>query len=130
MSRLVRRGYVEDLTNEFAASTALLVPTPITLGFRTRIVDAFRHGVTVVAHAANGLGMAELAHERNALVTSTPEDFAAAVVGLARAPDEAERLGAAAFADFNAALSGVLVAKRLLEFAQPFLRAAERASAR
>lgn len=120
MPHVIRRGYVNDLISEFSAATALLVPTPIALGFRTRIVDAFSHGLTVVAHQANSFGMAELTDGKNALLASTADDFAAAVLRLARSPETAEQLGAVAFLDFSDQLSGEIVARRILKFVAPY----------
>ena len=62
------RGYVEDIHQEFLTSDVLFVPTPIELGFRTRIAEGFSFGCCVVAHSANALGMPELVHRENALL--------------------------------------------------------------
>lgn len=118
MPLLVKRGYVDDLTAEMRGVTAVLVPTPIALGFRTRIVDTFRHGVTVVAHQANAAGMPELIHGRNALLASAPEMFSQAILQLARAPEDAARLGRAAFEQFQNELNSTAIAKRILKFVQ------------
>lgn len=118
MPLVVKRGYVEDLTAEMRLETAVLVPTPIELGFRTRILDAFRHGVAVVAHKANTMGMPELEHERNALVAADPAAFARAILHLAHKPDEAARLGRAAFLQFQRELNATVVARRIVRFAE------------
>ena len=65
---VIFRGYVDDISAEFHSSDIVLVPTPIDLGLRTRIVDAFAHGCLVVAHEANGAGMPEMVHGDNAIV--------------------------------------------------------------
>jgi len=116
MTRVIRRGFVEDLTGEFAAMSAMLVPTPISLGFRTRIVDAFRHGVTVVAHVSNCAGFPELMHDANAVVAATPEEFAAGVAALAADPGRAERLGSSALDQFRSELSATIAAEKILAF--------------
>jgi glycosyltransferase involved in cell wall biosynthesis len=116
LAGVVRRGYVEDLAGELAETTALLVPTPIELGFRTRIADGFRHGVTSVAHAANAKGMPEMMHERNALVADTPQGFADAVLRLAREPALAVQLGAQGLRDFDERISSDVTAQRILQF--------------
>lgn len=123
MPRVVRRGYVEDLTEEMRLATAVLVPTPIELGFRTRILDAFRHGVTVIAHRANASGMPELAHDQNALVAADAECFAAAILQLAGSPEHADRLGRQALEDFANDLNAAVSARRILQFVND-LRAA------
>lgn len=114
--RLIRRGFVDDLSAELATMTAMLVPTPIALGFRTRIIDAFRHGVAVIAHEANGAGFPELRHGVNALVSATPEAFAADVLFLASNSIRAEELGLAAFSDFQRELSADRCAEKILNF--------------
>jgi glycosyltransferase involved in cell wall biosynthesis len=118
MPHLVKRGYVDDLTDEMRHITAVLIPTPIALGFRTRIVDAFRHGVTVIAHEANAAGMPELMHGHNALVAADPEAFAQAILQLARTPEDAARLGHAAFEQFRGELNSTVIANRILKFVQ------------
>lgn len=117
MPLVVERGYIDDLEDEMRRTTALLVPTPIKLGFRTRILDAFRHGVTVVAHAANACGMPELADGENSIVVTRPEDFAEGMVSLARDPDLARRLGRTAYEQFSAELSAPSVGAAILRFA-------------
>lgn len=118
MPHLVKRGYVDDLADEMRSVTAVLVPTPIALGFRTRIVDAFRHGITVVAHEANAAGMPELVHGHNALVASDPETFSQAILQLARTPEDAAGLGRAAFEQFQTELNSTAIARRILKFVQ------------
>lgn len=116
MPLVVQRGYVDDLELELRHTTAVLVPTPIKLGFRTRILDAFRHGVTVVAHSANALGMPEMIDGQNARVARGPRDFADAVLYLAKHPEEAQRLGEQAFAEFDRDLNADAVAAAILQF--------------
>jgi glycosyltransferase involved in cell wall biosynthesis len=116
MERVVRRGYIEDLAAEMSRTTAMLVPTPINLGFRTRVLDSFRHGVTVVAHTANALGMPELADGRNALLASDGASFAEAMLRLAHDPAEAQRLGEAAFEQFDAELNATVTVGRIARF--------------
>jgi glycosyltransferase involved in cell wall biosynthesis len=116
MPRVVVRGFVRDLSDEFATATALLVPTPIKLGFRTRILDGFRHSIAVIAHAANTVGMPELVNGKNALVASSGDQFAEAIRKLIDDPSEAERLGRAGYSDFASALNADAGAKRILEF--------------
>ena len=65
------RGYVEDIDLEFFTADVFLVPMPITLGFRSRVITAFSYGVCGVIHAANQAGLPELVHEENALIART-----------------------------------------------------------
>jgi len=71
-------GHVDEarLRDVYSRAIALLVPTPIPVGFRTRIVDAFRHGVPAIVHAANRAGFRQLEHGQNCLMTSNGAQFA------------------------------------------------------
>lgn len=121
LRHVVRRGYVDDLTEEFTRTAAVLVPTPIRLGFRTRIVDAFRHRVTVIVHAANVAGMPELSDGVNALVADDGPAFARAILLLARSPDIVETLGRRAYEDFSTTLCAQRVAVEVLRFVEKSL---------
>jgi hypothetical protein len=74
------RGYVEDVNREFLSSDVLLVPTPINLGTRTRIIEGFSYGCCVVAHEANALGIPQMVHGKNALLAGNGEELADAVI--------------------------------------------------
>jgi polysaccharide biosynthesis protein PslH len=74
------RGYVEDVNREFLSSDVLLVSTPINLGTRTRIIEGFSYGCCVVAHEANGLGIPQIVHGKNALLGKDGSELADAVI--------------------------------------------------
>lgn len=69
------RGYVPNIEQEFLSTDILFVPTPITLGFRTRIAEGFAYGCVVVAHEANKAGMPELRSFENCILCSRPDEF-------------------------------------------------------
>jgi glycosyltransferase involved in cell wall biosynthesis len=73
-------GFVDDVDAEFRRADVLLVPVSIRLGVRVRVLTGFSHGSCIVTHDANAYGIPELAHERNALLGSTPQELAAGVV--------------------------------------------------
>jgi glycosyltransferase involved in cell wall biosynthesis len=73
-------GYVEDVNREFLSADVLLVPTPINLGTRTRVIEGFSYGNCVVAHRANALGIPQMVHEKNALLASDGVGLADAVI--------------------------------------------------
>ena len=73
------RGYVEDIDLEFFTADVFLVPMPITLGFRSRVITAFSYGVCGVIHAANQAGLPELVHEENALIARTGKGLASQI---------------------------------------------------
>jgi glycosyltransferase involved in cell wall biosynthesis len=74
------RGYVEDVNIEFLSSDILLVPTPINLGTRTRIIEGFSYGCCVVAHEANALGIPQMVNEENALLARDGLGLAHAII--------------------------------------------------
>jgi Glycosyl transferases group 1 len=84
-------GPVEPADAEFLSCDVLLVPTPVTLGIRVRILMGLAYGCCIVAHRANTAGIPELVHGENCLLPSTGVGLAeeAARVGL----DEALRRG-------------------------------------
>ncbi len=116
MKHVVQRGYVENLDEEMNRATAMLVPTPIKLGFRTRIFDGFRYGLAVISHDANKAGMPELEHNHNALLASNGRDFSDAILTLAEHREHAVRLGRTAFEDFSRELNSTATANRILRF--------------
>jgi glycosyltransferase involved in cell wall biosynthesis len=108
------RGYVEDIHAEFRSSDILLVPTPIELGFRTRIAEGFSFGCCVVAHRANARGMPELRDRENVLLADTGEQLADAVLRCLDSPELRERLGAQARATFEQQLDGRIVCDQMV----------------
>jgi glycosyltransferase involved in cell wall biosynthesis len=74
-------GYVatERLLEEYARCVALLVPSPLGKQSPTRVLDAFRRGIPVIAHRANQRAFHELAHGQNCLLASNGAGFAAAM---------------------------------------------------
>ena len=87
------RDFVEDIDREFLASDIFLVPTPIALGVRTRILFAWSYGCCVVAHRANAAGIPEMQHEENALLAADGPDLAAMVLRAVGDPALRHRLG-------------------------------------
>ena len=74
--KIVIRGYVEDLSDDWADADILLVPTNVELGIRARILTAFSKGMCVVAHIANVKGIPELKHGHNCMLGATPFELA------------------------------------------------------
>lgn len=116
MRHVVQRGYIDDLDEEMGEVTAILVPTPIKLGARVRILEAFRYGVAVISHKANKAGMPEIEHNRNVLLASSGQEFADAMLRLAAHEEDAVRLGRMAFEDFSRELNSTVSARRILRF--------------
>ena len=90
------RGFVDDIDSEFLSADVLLVPTPIRLGIRARILTGFTYGCCVVAHSNNALGIPELEHGENALLAGSGAAMADEVVRALEDPELRRRLGARA----------------------------------
>jgi len=70
-------GPVAPPDEEFINCDVLFVPVPARTGSRVRIIQGFAFGCPIVAHCANRLGIAELAHGGNVLLGSSGEELAA-----------------------------------------------------
>jgi hypothetical protein len=70
-------GYVDDIQAEMMSCEVSLVTTPIDLGVRTRIIDAWALACPVVTHQANlaGFEPGELVHGVNCLIGSTGREI-------------------------------------------------------
>lgn len=65
---VVFRGHITPPDEEFLTSHLTIVPTPVDLGIRVRILTAFSFGCPVVAHPANAQGIPELVDGENCLL--------------------------------------------------------------
>lgn len=83
-----------DSREAFPAGAILVVPLAVASGVRMKILEAWARGLAVVATPAAAAGLGAVAG-RELLVASDPEDFAAAVLQLATAPERARELAAA-----------------------------------
>ena len=86
------RGYVEDIDIELLAADVLLVPTPVTLGFRSRVIAAFSYGACTVLHKANRAGLPELVHEENSLVAASGKGLAQQIFRAVRDSELSNRI--------------------------------------
>lgn len=103
------RGFIEDAQREVQSSEIIAVPTPIELGFRTRIAESFLYGCCVVAHSANAKGMSEIVDGENALLADTGPEMAEMLIRCIRDPELRGRLGDAARGTFEQSLDGAKV---------------------
>jgi glycosyltransferase involved in cell wall biosynthesis len=94
-------GHTEDPGAAFLSAQAMLVPTPIKLGTRVRIISAFSYGTPVVAHEANALGIPELVHGDNAWLGRSAEHLAAGVLAAFRDTELRTRLSERGRATFE-----------------------------
>ena len=79
----------------------VLVPTPIRLGVRVRILTAFSYGACVVAHSANALGIPELEHGENVLLGRNARELADSVARAIAEPELRRRTSAGARATYE-----------------------------
>jgi glycosyltransferase involved in cell wall biosynthesis len=108
-------GHSDDPGDEFLSADALVVPTPIKLGTRVRILTAFSYGCPVVAHEANALGIPELAHGENVLLGRNADDLADAIVRVTGDSVLRRRLEDSGRATFERWFAPGVAAERLVE---------------
>lgn len=89
---VVLRGQVTPADDEFLSSHVLIVPTPVELGIRVRIITAFSFGTAIVTHRANAAGIPELKHQKNCLIGQTGGDLAGLCAEIYRDPSLLSRL--------------------------------------
>ncbi len=77
---IIIRGTVTPADNEFLSADLLVVPTPIKLGIRVRIISALSFGTLIVTHIANTEGIPELKHGNNALVGNSGAQMADEII--------------------------------------------------
>jgi glycosyltransferase involved in cell wall biosynthesis len=84
-------GFVSNLGPRYASADVVVVPLRIGGGTRIKILEAFAHGVPVVASQAAAAGL-EVADGRHLLVADDPEKVAAAIERIVTDAPLAERL--------------------------------------
>jgi len=85
------RGFVDDVTPVYRAAAVALAPIRAGGGTRLKILEAFAHGVPVVATPTGAEGL-DVANERHLLIAGDGEGLAAACLRLMSDPDLASRL--------------------------------------
>ena len=86
-------GFVDDLAAEWERATAMLVPIPVELGFRTRLVEAWARAVPVITDASTAAGLPTLEPNRNCLVASFGQEWVEAALRLLDDPGLAASVG-------------------------------------
>ena len=76
-------GQVVPPDHFFISTDIVLVPTPIELGIRVRILTAFAFKCCVVAHSSNQLGIPEMRHMDNAILGSSGTALVDLIAGIA-----------------------------------------------
>lgn len=109
------RGRIIPPDTEFLSSDLILVPTPITLGIRVRIITAFSFGCPVVSHRANAAGIPELCHNDNALLSDSGRGLAEEVIRLLRDGELKTKLEATGRETFEKYFSEKVAAGRIVD---------------
>lgn len=86
-------GHVEPGDVEFLRADAIIVPTPVRLGIRVRIVTAWSFGTPVVAHVANTAGIPEMRQGENAMLGTTGRELAKALINVLQDPRSRRDIG-------------------------------------
>lgn len=89
------RGWVERVDPEYLSAHVLLVPNPIPLGQRMRVLAGLSCGCCIVAHRANLVASPELVSEENILVANDGIGLAEAILRALADPALRDRLGTA-----------------------------------
>jgi glycosyltransferase involved in cell wall biosynthesis len=110
------RGRVYPPDDEFLSSNILVVPTPITLGIRVRIITAFSFGTCVVAHHANSAGIPELNSGENCILTNSPLEMGQAIINIYNKKDFQHKLESNAKELFNCYFSESTASKNIISF--------------
>ncbi len=112
-NRLHWIGFVSDLTDEWSRATALLVPVPLRQGIRSRIVEAWSHGVPVISHPNAAVGLPMMKDGENYLAAENGPEWIEAMRKLENDEALCRRLAAAGRAVFEADFSAQAGATRV-----------------
>jgi glycosyltransferase involved in cell wall biosynthesis len=94
-------GQVVPADQEFLNSDLVVVPTPIKLGIRVRIITAFSFGCAVVTHISNKAGIPELVHKQNCMLSTNGRNMAKDIATVMRSHDLKQKIGLNAFQLFE-----------------------------
>jgi len=106
-------GFVDNIEEAYKGADIILVNIPVTLGFRTRIAEAFSYGLCVVTHSANAEGMPEIQDKENAISDSNPERLVDELIRLINEPKARQEFGENAKLTFDYEMSEPIAVKRL-----------------
>ncbi|HVF53686.1 MAG TPA: glycosyltransferase [Actinomycetota bacterium] len=118
-------GFVQNIQEEIDNATLILVPTPIDLGTRVRILVGFSHGRCVIAHAANTRGIPELHNRINCLIGRSGPEIAALIMEALSDSRLRWALGASARRTYLEQFAPTVVGRKFCALAQPLMSKAE-----
>ena len=111
-------GHVIDPKDEFLNCNAVLVPTPIELGIRVRIITSFSYGAPVVCHIANAKGIPELSENYNCLMGRTGKEIAQKCVSLYESSEIRKTLAMGARATYTKHFSPSVAGLKIVKYAE------------
>ncbi len=94
-SRTQIHAFVEDLRPLYAKAAVVAVPLEVSAGTNIKVMEAMACGRAVVSTPVGCAGLG-LVDGQDALIRSTPEEFAAAICDLLADPARRNQIGAAA----------------------------------
>lgn len=112
---VIMRGQVEPADDEFLSADVIVVPTPIELGIRVRIITSMSFGCPIVTHEANTKGIPELQHEVNALIAADGNTMGHQIVEVIRNQDLKALLEAGARHTFETYFSLETAGQRIVK---------------
>jgi hypothetical protein len=107
-------GRIEPADEEFLRCKVQLAPTPYVLGKRVRIIVGWSFGCCVVAHTAEAVNLPELRDDESALLGSSGEAIAQAIVRAVRDPGLARRIGEGGRRTYETAFHPAIAARALV----------------
>jgi glycosyltransferase involved in cell wall biosynthesis len=109
------RGQIEKPEGEFFAAQVLLAPNPTTTGASARILSGLTFGSCIVAHTDSLVGIPELRHGVNCLLSADAAGLARETTTALRDAGLRERLGDEARRLYESAFSPPVAAGRLVQ---------------
>lgn len=109
---VVVRGFADDLAAEYRTCDVFVCPLRVGTGIKNKLMEAFASGCAIVSTDIGAEGLA-VRHGEHLLIANDPLEFAHAVNRLLREPELRIRLGKAARAFAEKALSDEIVRNHL-----------------
>jgi glycosyltransferase involved in cell wall biosynthesis len=109
---VVVRGFADDLAAEYRTCDVFVCPLRVGTGIKNKLMEAFASGCAIVSTDIGAEGLA-VRHGEHLLIANDPLEFAHAVNRLLREPELRIRLGKAARAFAEKALSEEIVRNHL-----------------
>jgi len=119
--RIIRRGWVDDISHEIRSSHAFIVLTNVNDDFlvgSTRILLAWALRACVIMHSNSRLAMPEIEHGRNALLGRTPDEIAELVVRAAEDESLRRKIGMGGYETFQTYYRSDVVVPKMLTLIQ------------